>query len=84
VTLWHGVAVATGRLAVGCRLAEGRPATTEGGMPEPGWKAALREPHALGWIGLMVAVILIGFGSLYFGGNGSSGSAQPPTSQAAK
>jgi hypothetical protein len=84
MTLWHGVAVATGRLAAGRGSAEGRAATMEGGMSEPGWKSVLREPHALGWIGLIVLVILIGFGALYFGGNGSSDNAQPPANHAAK
>ena len=36
----------------------------------PGWKQslheALQEPHAIGWIGLFVLVIIIGIGALYF------------------
>ncbi len=34
------------------------------------WKQVLREPNALGWIGLFVVVIAIGVGTLYFGGGG--------------
>ena len=41
---------------------------------QPGWKEALREPNAIGWIGLIIVVIAIGFGAVYFG-NGNSQSA---------
>jgi len=51
----------------------------------PGWRTALSEPNAIGWIGFFLLVIAIGFGSLYFGG-GNSGRAEYPaaSSQAAK
>jgi hypothetical protein len=43
---------------------------------QPGWRQALQEPNAIGWIGLIIVVIAIGFGAVYFnGGNG------PPASQ---
>ena len=32
----------------------------------PEWKQVLQEPHALGWIGFFILVVLIGFGALYF------------------
>lgn len=35
----------------------------------PEWKKALQEPNAIGWIGLFILVIIIGFGALYLGGN---------------
>jgi hypothetical protein len=53
-------------------------------MSEPGWKTMLREPHAIGWIGLIVLVFLIGIGALYFGNNGANDADHPPTSQTAK
>ena len=37
-------------------------------MPEqPAWKAALREPNAIGWIAFFILVVGIGAGTLYFG-----------------
>jgi hypothetical protein len=33
----------------------------------PVWKKVLGEPNAMGWIGLMIVVVAIGFGTLYFG-----------------
>jgi len=36
----------------------------------PEWKKVLREPNAIGWIGLFILVIAIGFAALYFGGGG--------------
>jgi hypothetical protein len=44
----------------------------------PEWKKVLQEPNAIGWIGLMILVIAIGIGTLYFGGNGHD-QAKPPT-----
>jgi hypothetical protein len=32
------------------------------------WKEALQEPNAVGWIALIILVIVIGAGALYFGG----------------
>ena len=49
----------------------------------PEWKKVLQEPNAMGWIGLMVLVVLIGFGTLYFGGQDKP-EADPPVSHAAK
>ncbi len=43
----------------------------------PEWKKALQEPNAIGWIGLIILVIAIGFGTLYFGGSGHE-RAKPP------
>jgi hypothetical protein len=42
----------------------------------PGWRKALKEPNAIGWIGFFLLVIAIGFGTLYFGG--TSGTADHP------
>jgi hypothetical protein len=48
----------------------------------PEWRKALQERNAVGWIGFMLLVLAIGFGSLFFG-SGSPGdkvathSAQP-------
>jgi hypothetical protein len=33
----------------------------------PAWKSILREPNATGWLALMILVLAIGFGTLYFG-----------------
>jgi hypothetical protein len=42
-------------------------------MSEPSaWKKALREPNAIAWIVLIVVVAAVGFGSLYFGSDGSA------------
>lgn len=35
----------------------------------PEWKKVLREPNAIGWIGFFILVVVIGFATLYFGGN---------------
>jgi hypothetical protein len=43
----------------------------------PGWRKALEEPNAIGWIGFFILVIVIGFGTLYFGGNGNTN--HPPS-----
>lgn len=48
----------------------------------PEWKKALQEPNAIGWIGLIILVIAIGAGTLYFAGSRSPGS--PPANQAAR
>jgi hypothetical protein len=52
---------------VGLRNAE-RNAMSE----TPAWKKTLREPNAVGWIAFFFLVVVIGFGSVYFGG------VQPP------
>jgi len=37
-------------------------------MSEPtGWRKTMQEPHAIGWIGLIVVVLVIGVGALIFG-----------------
>jgi hypothetical protein len=33
----------------------------------PAWKSVLREPNAAGWLTLMILVLAIGCGTLYFG-----------------
>ncbi len=55
-------------------------------MPErpPGWKQALQEPNAVGWIGLIIVVIAIGFGAIYFGGNRTPMLGQTTTGQGVK
>ena len=46
-------------------------------MSEPtGWRKTLQEPHAIGWIGLIVVVLVIGVGALMFGGADSNDAAQ--------
>ena len=37
------------------------------------WKDALKEPNAIGWISLIIVVVAIGFGAVYFGND------SPPT-----
>ncbi len=32
------------------------------------WKKVLQDPKAMGWIGLIVVAVLIGLGTLYYGG----------------
>jgi hypothetical protein len=49
----------------------------------PEWKKALQEPNAIGWIGFFILVILIGIGTLYFGGR-SHEPDQPPLSHASR
>ena len=46
-------------------------------------KKVLQDPKAMGWIGLMVVAILIGLGTLYYGGRDSAKS-EPPVSHAAR
>jgi hypothetical protein len=57
-------------------------------MPEreTGWKEALKEPNAIGWIGFFILMVLIGFGALYFDRGHSSpiGATPAGNSQAAK
>lgn len=43
----------------------------------PGWKRALQEPNAIGWIAFLVLMLVIGFVSLYFG-NGGQKQAEAP------
>jgi hypothetical protein len=50
----------------------------------PDWKQFLAEPNAVGWIGLMLVVIAIGAGVLYFGSGSSRLARTPPTAQATK
>jgi hypothetical protein len=45
---------------------------------QPAWKEALKEPNAIGWIGLIVLVVVIGFGALYFGDSSSRNTSDPP------
>ena len=49
----------------------------------PEWKKALRDPKAVGWIGLIVVAVLIGLGTLYYGGRDHAKS-EPPVSHAAR
>jgi hypothetical protein len=51
------------------------------GIPE--WRKALQEPNAMGWVGLIVVAVLIGLGTLYYGGRDSAKD-EPPVSHAAK
>ena len=39
----------------------------ESRMPDPAWKAALRERHALAWILFMLLILAIGFAVVYLG-----------------
>ena len=48
------------------------------------WKDALREPNAIGWISLIIVVIAIGVGAVYFGNDNSPSSSQMTTGQATK
>jgi hypothetical protein len=51
----------------------------------PEWKKALQEPHAWGWIGFFILVIVIGFGALYFDfGDHSHPAVQPAATHAAR
>jgi hypothetical protein len=51
----------------------------------PEWKKALQEPHALGWIGFFILVIVIGFAALHFDfGDVSHHDAKPAVSHAAR
>jgi hypothetical protein len=50
----------------------------------PEWKRVLREPNAIGWIGLIILVIAIGFGTLYFGGGHDQAKAPAPTTHATR
>ena len=39
----------------------------EGGMTDgPGWKKALQEPNAIGWIAFLILVLAIGVGIILF------------------
>jgi hypothetical protein len=49
----------------------------------PEWKKLLQEPNAMGWIGLIVVAVLIGLGTLYYGGRDSA-KVGPPVSHAAR
>ena len=49
----------------------------------PEWKKLLQEPNAMGWIGLIVLAVLIGLGTLYYGGRDRAMN-EPPLSHAAK
>ena len=48
------------------------------------WKEALREPNAIGWISLIIVVIAIGVGAVYFGNDSPPSSSQMTTGQATK
>lgn len=51
------------------------------GIPE--LKKVLQEPNAMGWIGLIVVAVLIGLGTLYYGGRDGA-KTEPPVSHAAR
>ena len=54
-------------------------------MPDmPAWKKALQEPNAIGWIGLIILVIAVGVGTLYFGDRHDQAEAPAPESHAAR
>ena len=46
-------------------------------------KKVLQDPKAIGWIGLMVVAMLIGLGTLYYGGRDNAKDG-PPVSHAAR
>ena len=79
--------MATGHLAL-CpglpesRATSGKRARNMADMPV--WKKALQEPNAIGWIGLIILVIAIGFGTLYFGGGHDPAEAPAPVNHAAR
>jgi hypothetical protein len=50
----------------------------------PEWKKALQEPNAIGWIGLIILVIAIGAGALYFGGGHDNANTPAAESHAAR
>lgn len=50
----------------------------------PAWKRVLQEPNAIGWIGLIILVIIIGAGTVYFGGGHDRAKAPAPVSHAAR
>ncbi len=47
------------------------------------WKRLLPEPNAMGWIGLIVVAILIGLGTLYYGGQDEA-KVEPPVGHATR
>jgi len=77
--------VATRRLAFASSLPESwhdEKGEDEMSERQSAWKQALQEPNAIGWIGLIIVVIAIGFGAIYFGGNGAPRPGQPTVGQA--
>jgi hypothetical protein len=80
--------VTTGRLAKGLGSPESA-ATPENrrerAMAEvPEWRKALQERNAIGWIGFMLLVLAIGFGSLFFGGSSPGDKVATHSAQPAK
>ena len=55
-------------------------------MPErqPAWKQTLKEPNAIGWISLILVVIAIGLGVIYFGNDNGPPSGEMTTGQAVR
>jgi hypothetical protein len=53
---------------------------------KPGWKDAMKEPNAIGWIAFLILMIGIGFGTVYFGADKTGSDAPKPmaASQGAK
>jgi hypothetical protein len=50
----------------------------------PAWKKVLQEPNAIGWIALIILVIVIGAGTLYFGGGHDQADNPAPVSHLAR
>jgi hypothetical protein len=50
----------------------------------PAWKMVLPEPNAIGWIALIILVIVIGAGALYFGGGHDQADNPAPVSHVAR
>ena len=48
------------------------------------WKEALREPNAIGWISLIIVVIAIGVGAVYFGNDDPPAPGHVTTGQAVR
>ena len=87
--LWQTAAVATGRLARRPVLADferswARSRGTDM-SDKPEWKRALQEPNAIAWVMLIILVIAIGVGTLYFGvGSPEVAQAPAPVDHAAR
>jgi hypothetical protein len=70
-----------GNRQAGKRLEQGK--ARERAMTDmPAWKKVLQEPNAIGWIGLIILVIIIGAGTVYFGGGDDRAKAPAPVSHA--
>ena len=81
MTLWHCAAVASGHIALAreCPDAAGRWRCAMFRMD--GWKKALSEPNAVGWIAFLILIASIGIGALIFDRPPPRGPAQANFSQ---